>query len=260
MDKLSIVKIGGNVIENAEKLADFLNAFTQMKGAKILVHGGGKKATNMAEKLGVAVKMIDGRRITDTENLDIVTMLYAGKINKNMIAQLQAMGCNAIGLSGADGNAIEAEKRPVKEFDYGFVGDVTGINATLFKLLLQAQFVPVCCAITHDQKGQLLNTNADTIAASLAKGLSKFFNISLYYCFEMPGVLKNIGDKESVIGEITPNSYTQLKINKIIHSGMIPKIDNCFEALNCGVSEVKIGAPQMISGKTKYTKLILDND
>jgi acetylglutamate kinase len=170
------------------------------------------------------------------------------------------MGCNAIGLTGADGNAIQAVKRPVKEFDFGFVGDVTGINTNLFKLLLQAQHVPVCCAITHDQKGQLLNTNADTIAASIAKGLSKFFDVSLCYCFEMPGVLKNIVDKESVIGEITPNSYNELKINNIIHSGMIPKIDNCFEALNNGVSEVKIGAPEMISGKIKYTKLILDDE
>ena len=260
MDKLSIVKIGGNVIENNEKLANFLTAFTQMKGDKILVHGGGKKATLMARRLGVPVKIIDGRRITDAENLDIVTMLYGGKINKNMVAQLQAMGCNAIGLSGADGNAIQAVKRPVKKFDFGFVGDVTGINTTLFKLLLQAQYVPVCCAITHDQKGQLLNTNADTIAASIATGLSKFFDVSLCYCFEMPGVLKNIVDKESVIGEITPDSYNELKLNNIIHSGMIPKIDNCFEALNNGVSEVKIGAPQMISGKIKYTKLILDDE
>ena len=187
-------------------------------------------------------------------------MLYGGKINKNIVAQLQAMGCNAIGLSGADGNSIQAVKRPVGEIDFGFVGDVKKINAPFFKLLLQAKYVPVCCAITHDLRGQLLNTNADTIAASLAKGLSKFFYVSLYYCFEMPGVLKNIKDKESIIREITPNSYNELKINNIIRSGMIPKIDNCFEALNYGVSEVKIGTSQMISGSKKYTKLILDDE
>ncbi|MBB12588.1 MAG: acetylglutamate kinase [Flavobacteriaceae bacterium] len=260
MDKLSVVKIGGNVIEDAKQLANFLTVFSQMQGAKILVHGGGKKATLLSKSLGIPVKIIDGRRITDAKNLDIVTMLYAGKINKNMVAQLQAMGCNAIGLSGADGNAIQAVKRPLKELDFGFVGDITGINTTLFKILLQAQYVPVCCAITHDQKGQLLNTNADTIAASLAKGLSKFFDVSLCYCFEKPGVLEDIRDEESVIVEITQDSYIKLKKNNVIHSGMIPKIDNCFEALNYGVSEVKIGAPQMISGKTKYTKLILDNE
>lgn len=260
MDKLSVVKIGGNVIEDAEQLAGFLTGFTQMEGAKVLVHGGGKKATLMAEKLGVPVKMIDGRRITDAENLDIITMLYGGKINKNIVAQLQGKNCNAIGLSGADGNAIRAVKRLVKEIDFGFVGDVTGINAPLFQLLLKAYYVPVCCAITHDQNGQLLNTNADTIAASVAKGLSKFFKVSLCYCFEMPGVLKDTDDKGSVIEEITPNSYTKLKTNNVIHSGMIPKIDNCFEALKNGVSEVKIGGPQMISGKTKYTKIILDDE
>ena len=260
MDKLSVVKIGGNVIEDAKQLADFLSAFSQMQGAKILVHGGGKKATVMAKKLGVPVKIIEGRRITDAENLDIITMLYGGKINKNIVAQLQAIGCNAIGLSGADGNAIQAVKRPKKEIDFGFVGDVTEINTSLFKLLLQSQHLPVCCAITHDQNGQLLNTNADTIAASLAKGLSKFYEVSLFYCFEMPGVLKKIEDKESVIGEITPKSYTELKNNNVIHSGMIPKIENCFEALKKGVSEVKIGSPQMISGESKYTKLFLDNE
>ena len=214
----------------------------------------------MAKKLGVPVKIIEGRRITDAENLDIITMLYGGKINKNIVAQLQAIGCNAIGLSGADGNAIQAVKRPKKEIDFGFVGDVTEINTSLFKLLLQSQHLPVCCAITHDQNGQLLNTNADTIAASLAKGLSKFYEVSLFYCFEMPGVLKKIEDKESVIGEITPNSYTELKNNNVIHSGMIPKIENCFDALKKGVSEVKIGSPHMISGKSKYTKLFLDDE
>ena len=260
MDKLSVVKIGGNVIEDSGQLEIFLDAFTQMEGAKILVHGGGKKATLMAEKLGVPVKMIDGRRITDAGNLDIITMLYGGKINKNIVAELQGMGCNAIGLSGADGNAIQAVKRPVREIDYGFVGDVTGVNAQLFQLLLNENYIPVCCAITHDQNGQLLNTNADTIAASLAKGLSPFFEVALWYCFEMPGVLQDIDDKESVIEEITPKSYASLKGDAVIHSGMIPKIDNCFEALNNGVSEVKIGAPQMISGKTKHTKLFLDDE
>lgn len=260
MDKLSVVKIGGNVIEDALTLQSFLKDFAQMQGAKILVHGGGKKATAMAEKMGIPVQMIEGRRITDAQNLDIITMLYGGKINKNIVAQLQNSGCNALGLSGADGNAIRAIKRPVKTIDYGFVGDVVEINTDLFQILLKGEYTPVCCAITHDQKGQLLNTNADTIAATLAQGLSKYFEVSLWYCFEKQGVLKNIEDDDSLIQNITPEKYKNLKAKQVIHSGMIPKIDNCFDALANGVREVKIGAPKMIAGISQHTTLTIKDE
>lgn len=187
-------------------------------------------------------------------------MLYGGKINKNIVAQLQNSGCNALGLSGADGNAIRAIKRPVKTIDYGFVGDVVEINTDLFQILLKGEYTPVCCAITHDQKGQLLNTNADTIAATLAQGLSKYFEVSLWYCFEKQGVLKNIEDDDSLIQNITPEKYKNLKAKQVIHSGMIPKIDNCFDALANGVREVKIGAPKMIAGISQHTTLTIKDE
>jgi acetylglutamate kinase len=260
MDKLSVVKIGGNVIEDSAALQSFLTDFAQMQGSKILVHGGGKKATAMAEKMDIPVQMVEGRRITDAQNLDIITMIYGGKINKNIVAQLQNLGCNALGLSGADGNAIQAVKRPVKSIDYGFVGDVVGVNNALFQMLLKGGYTPVCCAITHDQKGQLLNTNADTIAATLAQSLSQSFEVSLWYCFEKQGVLENIDDDGSVIETITPQKYKNLKTAQVIHSGMIPKIDNCFDALANGVNEVKIGAPKMIAGISQHTTLTLKDE
>ena len=260
MDKLSVVKIGGNVIEDSAALQSFLTDFAQMQGSKILVHGGGKKATAMAEKMDIPVQMVEGRRITDAQNLDIITMLYGGKINKNIVAQLQNLGCNALGLSGTDGNAIQAVKRPVKSIDYGFVGDVVGVNNALFQMLLKGGYTPVCCAITHDQKGQLLNTNADTIAATLAQSLSQSFEVSLWYCFEKQGVLENIDDDGSVIETITPQKYKNLKTAQVIHSGMIPKIDNCFDALANGVNEVKIGAPKMIAGISQHTTLTLKDE
>ena len=260
MDKLSVVKIGGNIIEKEEVFNSFLTDFAQMQGPKILVHGGGKKATATAQQLDVPVQMVEGRRITDDKNLDIITMIYGGKINKNIVAQLQGFGCNAVGLSGADGNAIQAIKRPVKTIDYGFVGDVSGVNSAFFKMLLEGGYTPVCCAITHDQKGQLLNTNGDTIASALSQGLSEHFEVSLWYCFEKQGVLENIEDDKSVISVITPQKYLNLKAADVIHSGMIPKIDNCFKALKNGLSQVKIGSPEMISGKTLHTTLTLEDE
>ena len=260
MDKLAVVKIGGNVIEDAVALQSFLTDFAQIQSTKILVHGGGKKATAMANQMGIPVQMVEGRRITDAQNLDIITMLYGGKINKNIVVQLQNLGCNALGLSGADGNAIQAVKRPVKTIDYGYVGDVVGVNTELFQMLLKGGYTPVCCAITHDQKGQLLNTNADTIAATLAQTLSKHFEVSLWYCFEKQGVLENIDNDSSVIETITPEKYKNLKAEQVIHSGMIPKIDNCFDALRNGVSEVKIGAPKMITGISQHTTLTLKDE
>lgn len=257
MDKLQIVKIGGNVIENRMALEELLTDFSQLKEAKILVHGGGKEATQMAEKLGIPVQLIDGRRITNAANLEIISMLYAGKLNKTIVAQLQATGCNALGLSGADGNSIRAEKRAPKPIDFGFVGDVTAVNASLFNTLLAQEITPVCCAITHDKNGQLLNTNADTIASEIAIAMSTHFEVSLNYCFEKKGVLQSVEDENSVIPIINPSSYEILKNENTIHSGMLPKIHNCFEALKKGVNQVRIGSPKMITGKEIHTQIQL---
>jgi acetylglutamate kinase len=240
---LYIIKIGGNVIDNSENLYHFLKDFEALDGFKILVHGGGKVATQMAEDLGIESKMVDGRRITDIETLRVVTMVYGGLINKNIVAQLQRFGNNAIGLTGADGNFIKAVKRPVKTIDYGFVGDIVkdSINPENISRLMEAGFTPVFCAITHDGEGQLLNTNADTIASALAVALSGLYETTLIYCFEKKGVLKDIDDEESLIREINPQHYEELKVERIIHSGMLPKLDNAFTAIACGVNAVIIG-------------------
>jgi acetylglutamate kinase len=240
---LYIIKIGGNVIDNSENLHNFLEDFTELDGYKILVHGGGKVATQLSETLGIEAKMVDGRRITDIETLRIVTMVYAGLINKNIVAQLQMFGNNAIGLTGADGNFIRTKKRPVKTIDYGFVGDIDdkSIDPENIKRLMDAGFTPVFCALTHDGEGQLLNTNADTIASALAVTLSELYETTLIYCFEKNGVLKDIDDEDSLIKEIDPVYYEELKQQQIIHSGMLPKLDNAFTAINCGVKSVIIG-------------------
>jgi acetylglutamate kinase len=241
--QLHIIKIGGNVIDNSESLHHFLKDFTGLDGHKILVHGGGKVATQLQEELGIETKMVDGRRVTDIETLRVVTMVYGGLINKNIVAQLQQYGSNAIGLTGADGNFIRTKKRPVKTIDYGFVGDIDdqSIDPKSIGKLLDAGFTPVFCAITHNGEGQLLNTNADTIASALAVALSKLYETTLIYCFEKKGVLHDIDDEESVIREIDPEKYEELKKQQIIHSGMLPKLDNAFAAINCGVSAVVIG-------------------
>jgi acetylglutamate kinase len=240
---LYIIKIGGNVIDNSENLHNFLKDFTALKGNKILVHGGGKVATQLSETLGIEPKMIEGRRITDIETLRVVTMVYGGLINKNIVAQLQKFGTNAIGLTGADGNFIRTKKRPVKTIDYGFVGDIdeTSIDNTNIKRLMDGGFTPVFCAITHDGDGQLLNTNADTIASALAVSLAKLYDTTLIYCFEKSGVLKDINDEDSLIADIDPQYYEELKKQQIIHSGMLPKLDNAFTAITCGVKAVIIG-------------------
>ncbi|HVW94892.1 MAG TPA: acetylglutamate kinase [Mucilaginibacter sp.] len=240
---LYVIKIGGNVIDNSENLHNFLKDFTALEGLKVLVHGGGKIATQLSETLGIEPKMVDGRRITDIETLRVVTMVYGGLINKNIVAQLQKSGNNAIGLTGADGNFIRAKKRPVKTIDYGFVGDIddNSIDPRNLKKMLDAGFTPVFCAITHDGDGQLLNTNADTIASALAVAMSEVYNTTLIYCFEKKGVLKDINDESSLIQEINPQQYEELKTEKIIHSGMLPKLDNAFAAISCGVKGVIIG-------------------
>jgi len=240
---LHIIKIGGNVIDNSENLHRFLKDFAALDGFKILVHGGGKVATQLSSTLGIEAKLVDGRRITDIETLRVVTMVYAGLINKNIVASLQAVQCNAIGLTGADGNFILAKKRPVKTIDYGFVGDIDdkSINPENLKNLMGAGFIPVFCALTHDGEGQLLNTNADTIASALAVALSNLYETTLIYCFEKKGVLQDIDDEDSLIREIDPQRYEELKEKQIIAGGMLPKLDNAFTAIACGVKAVIIG-------------------
>ncbi|WP_129715101.1 acetylglutamate kinase [Pedobacter sp. SYP-B3415] len=248
-EKLTIIKIGGNVIDNSENLHNFLQDFTALPGYKILVHGGGKVATDMAKSLGIEATMVEGRRVTDIEMLRVVTMVYAGLINKNMVAQLQARGCNAIGLSGADGNIIRATKRPVGDIDYGFVGDLgdDAIAADTLSSLLQAGLVPVCCAITHDGDTQLLNTNADTIASALAVGMSTLFDTSLVYCFEKKGVLRDVNDDDTVVREIRAAEFESLKADGTVAGGMIPKLHNAFEAIKKGVEAVYIGKADELS-------------
>lgn len=256
MEKLKIVKIGGNIIDDETQLTSFLKDFAALKGPKILVHGGGKLATRLAEKMNVPVQMIEGRRITDSETLDIITMVYAGKINKNIVAQLQSFECNSVGFTGADGNTIVAKKRPVKQIDYGFVGDVVKVELNVIKILLINNLTISFCAISHDKNGQLLNTNADTIASELAIALSQEFDVELYYCFEKKGVLKNVKDDTSVIEHINKSTYQQLKNDGVIYEGMIPKLDNCFYALENNVTKICIGKPAMLfNSNTKFTTI-----
>ena len=247
MEKLSIIKIGGNIIEDDTSLNTFLKLFANLEGKKILVHGGGKKATHIASKLGIESKMINGRRITDAETLEVITMVYGGLVNKNIVAKLQSLNIDAIGLTGADINSIKSEKRPIKEVDFGFVGDVKKVASDSINKLIKADFTPVFCAITHNGNGQLLNTNADTITSTIAVGMSKIYETSIYYCFELNGVLRDFNDKTSVVKVINSKTYIKLLADKIITDGMIPKIDNCFDALNNGVSRVNIGNTSMLT-------------
>jgi len=252
------VKIGGNVINDNKALLSFLTDFASIEGLKILVHGGGKKASELAAQIGLTPKMMNGRRITDEANLEVVTMVYAGLLNKKIVAQLQQHNCNAIGLSGADANCIKAHKRIVKDIDYGFAGDVDEVNDSIIKVLLENNLIPVFCAITHDKKGQLLNTNADTIASEIASGLAKYYQVVLTYCFEKKGVLKDVNDDNSVIDNIDSKSYEELKNKNIITDGMLPKLENCFYALNNGVAEIIIGNPSVIvNNNQQYTSLKL---
>ncbi|PKV64954.1 N-acetylglutamate kinase [Polaribacter sp. Hel1_33_96] len=247
MEKLSIIKIGGNIIEDEISLNKFLKLFSNLKGNKILVHGGGKRATHIASKLGIESKMVKGRRVTDPETLEVITMVYGGLVNKNVVAKLQALGTDAIGLTGADINSIQSDKRPVKDIDFGFVGDVKKVASKSINKLLKADFTPVFCAITHDGNGQLLNTNADTIASKIAVGMSEIYDTSIYYCFELNGVLEDFNDKESIIKKINSENYQKLLKEGIISDGMIPKLDNCFDALNSGVQKVHIGNTSMLT-------------
>ncbi|GAA3963273.1 acetylglutamate kinase [Hymenobacter antarcticus] len=253
--ELNIFKIGGGIIDHELDLQGFLRQFSVISGPKILVHGGGKGASEMLTRLGIAPRMVDGRRITDAVTLDLVTMFYAGKTNKQIVAYLQSKGVNALGLSGADGNIIKAVKRPVREVDYGFVGDLSekSVDAELLHQFLQLQLTPVLCPINHDGHGQLLNTNADTIAASVAKALSKKYAVKLHFCFEKRGVLADVADGDSVIAKITLADYVVLKESGIIADGMLPKLENAFDALQFGVEKVIIEHALQINGDVKTT-------
>lgn len=239
-EKITIIKVGGKIVEEEDTLNRLLNDFAAIKGYKILVHGGGRSATKIAAQLGIESRMVDGRRITDVETLKVVTMVYGGLVNKNIVAGLQARGVNALGLTGADMNLIRSAKRPVKEVDYGFVGDVEKVDASLLSDLIYKGIVPVMAPLTHDGKGNLLNTNADTIAGETAKALAALFDVTLVFCFEKKGVLRDENDDDSVIDQITSAEFKQYVSDGVIRGGMIPKLENSFEAINAGVSEVVI--------------------
>ncbi len=247
--KLFIFKIGGNVIDDKNNLDSFLKDFSSIKENKILVHGGGKIATAIGDRLSIQSKYIDGRRITDDDTIDLVTMVYGGLINKKMVTILQGLKCNAIGLSGADGNSIEASKRPVKNIDYGWVGDIDSskIDKKIWQVFIDNGLVPVVASLTHDREGHILNTNADTIASSLAVALSELYEVHLIFCFEKDGVLKDVSDENSVIKELKSDLYQSLKEDKKLFAGILPKIDNAFDAINKGVKDVVIGNSEKLT-------------
>ena len=238
--KLNIIKIGGNVIDNPRTCKQFLEDFSALNEAKILVHGGGKIATKIAVKLDVETKMVEGRRITDLPMLEVVTMVYGGLVNKQIVAQLQALNCNAIGLTGADGGVILAKKRDVKDIDYGYVGDIEKVNNKLITVFLENNLTPVFAPLTFDKEGNMLNTNADTQASSVAVAMAQDFEVNLIFCFEKKGVLSDPNDNNSVIPKLTPALYANYKASGVINAGMIPKLDNAFAALQRGVSKVII--------------------
>lgn len=239
-DKLTIVKVGGKIVEDPESLARLLADFKRIEGFKLLVHGGGRSATKMASQLGIETTMVNGRRVTDDAMLSVVTMVYGGLVNKSIVAKLQSIGVDALGVTGADMDIIRSHKRRGGDVDYGWVGDVDRVNGNALAALLRAGVVPVVAPLTHDGEGHILNTNADTMAAETAKGLAGHFDVNLVFCFEKAGVLRDENDDESVIGEITPAIYESLKADGIVAGGMIPKLDNAFEALAKGVGAVTI--------------------
>ena len=250
MEKLTLIKVGGKIVEEEDTLRNLLHDFAKIEGHKVLVHGGGRSATKLASQLGIESRMVNGRRITDIEMLRIVTMVYGGLVNKNIVAGLQAQGINALGLTGADMNLIRSAKRPVGEVDYGFVGDVKEVNAELLASLIQQGVVPVLAPLTHDKQGHILNTNADTIAGETAKALARRFDVTLVYCFEKPGVLRDENDDSSLIPEITPELFDRLVADGTVQGGMIPKLENSFDALKAGVSEVVITQASAIGRQT----------
>ncbi|HIX75657.1 MAG TPA: acetylglutamate kinase [Candidatus Parabacteroides intestinipullorum] len=250
MEKLVLIKVGGKIVEEENTLRQLLKDFAAIEGHKVLVHGGGRSATKLAAELGVETKMVNGRRITDADMLRIVTMVYGGLVNKNIVAKLQALGVNALGLTGADMNLIRSEKRPVKEVDYGYVGDVKEVNVELLAGLIKQGIVPILAPLTHDKEGHLLNTNADTIAGEAAKALAKYFEVTLMFCFEKKGVLMDENDDESVIPEIDREAFKKYVDEGIIQGGMIPKLENAFQAIDAGVKRVVITQASEINNGT----------
>ena len=247
-EKITIIKVGGKIVEEQDSLAALLDRFSAIEGNKVLIHGGGRSATRMAERLGIESRMVGGRRITDSDTLQVVTMVYGGLVNKTIVAQLQARGVNALGLTGADCNIIKAHKRPVGEVDYGFVGDVDKADGLMLSRLIEQGIVPIVAPLTHDGTGNLLNTNADTMAAETAKALSAHYDTRLIYCFEFPGVMRDPDDADSLIPTITRESYRTLLADGIVSGGMVPKIDNAFNAIDNGVGEVIITRADAIDG------------
>ena len=239
-EKLTVIKVGGKIVEEEATLNQLLADFSAIEGYKVLVHGGGRSATKLAAQLGIESKMVNGRRITDAETLKVVTMVYGGLVNKNIVAGLQAKGVNAMGFTGADMNVIRSVKRPVKDVDYGFVGDVEKVNAELLGSLIRQGVVPVMAPLTHDGQGSMLNTNADTIAGETAKALAELFDVTLVFCFEKKGVLSDENDDDSVIPVITPELFQEYVDKGVIQGGMIPKLENSFSAIDAGVSQVVI--------------------
>ncbi len=254
-EKVTIVKVGGAIVEDETQLSQLLKDFSAIPGKKILVHGGGRRATQIASSLGIESKMVNGRRITDSDMLQVVTMVYGGLVNKTIIARLQANNVNALGLTGADMNVIRAHRRPVVSLpeglsiDYGYVGDVETVDGGLLSMLLEKGIVPVMAPLTHDGHGNILNTNADTIASETAKALAVFYDVTLIYSFEKKGVLANPADDDSVIPVITPDTFRQLVADGTIAGGMIPKLENAFHAIDNGVEQVIITLATAIDGQ-----------
>jgi len=255
MDKILIVKIGGNLINNSQILNRFLKSFAKIETKKILIHGGGNQVTKLSKKLNLNVKITNGRRITSIQDLEVATMIYAGSLNKTLVTKLQSFNCNSIGLSGADANLIESVKRPVKEIDYGLVGDIKKINSTFLKNLIDQNLIPVICSITHDKNGQLLNTNADTISSEIAISLSEYYTVDLIYCHEKNGVLSNPNDDNSTFDKLNEKEFNNYLELKIISNGMIPKLTNSFYALNNGVKSVKIAGQSLDEQNMKSTTI-----
>lgn len=251
MNKLFIIKIGGNVLDNPESLKKFLQDFASIKEPKILIHGGGKIATRLGEQLGIESNYVNGRRITDSQTLDLVTMVYGGLVNKQIVASLQKLECNAMGVTGADGNLIKAKKRPVKDIDYGFVGDITteSVNSTLLYFLLKQNIVPVFAPLTYAD-GTMLNTNADTIASVLAVSMGKHFDVRLIFCFEKKGVLRDVNNTDSVIRHLPKKLYEDLLTKNVFADGILPKLENAYAAIHAGVKEVLIGEANDLTKNT----------
>lgn len=255
-DRLTIIKVGGKIVEEEASLDALLRDFAAIEGFKLLVHGGGRSATKVAAELGVETKMVDGRRITDDAMLDVVTMVYGGLVNKKVVARLQALDVDALGMTGADMNIIRSHKRPVKTVDYGWVGDVDEVNGEALSALLRSGVVPVIAPLTHDKEGHLLNTNADTMAGETAKGLAPYFDVTLVYCFEKPGVLRDENDDNSVIAKIDPSLFASLKEEGVVSGGMIPKLENAIAAVDAGVEKVIITQASSLHDLTLGTHIV----